>query len=794
MKFSINWLQESLDKPVDSQSLSSAFIMGGLEVESLQPASGQFSDVVVGLIESEAPHPDAARLHCCRVDTGHGEAVPIVCGGVNVRPGLKVAVAIVGAHLPGNITIKAANLRGQASQGMICSTQELGLGEDQEGHILELPQDAPIGQNLREYLSLNDEIMDLAIPPNRGDCLSINGLAREAAALLKINAKSAKMTSINATATDILSVKVIAQERCPRYLGRVIRQIRQSVQTPLWMVERLRRSGLRSIHPVVDVTNYVMLELGQPLHAFDLKNIHEGIEVRLAKADETLTLLDGKSLKLTADDLVIADHQHALALAGIMGGAASGVNATTEDLFIESAFFSPIPLSLSARSHSLQTDASYRFARGVDSQLARQALERVTQLLLEITGGQAGPVIEVEQPDLLPKSETVLLRKSQISRLLGLEFSDAQVEGILGALGMKFTSVPLSAGWQVQAPGYRFDINSEIDLIEELGRLRGYQSIPLQTLSAPMSIPPHSEKKISGRRILDLLLDRGYSEAITYSFVNPRWQEWLDPENKPLRLSNPISSEMSVMRTSLWPGLLQALQYNQNRQIPRVRLFETGLCFFPPMEKPLQVMMLAGVACGAIYPEQWGIATRSIDFFDVKADIEALLTLTKEADYFWQKCSSPILHPGQSAQLVYKGEVVGRLGALHPAVTEQCGLTGPIYVFELKYQFISERQVTHFKTISKFPGVRRDIALTLQQDTPAGELEKFIIDNTGKLLHNVQIFDVYQGQNIEKGQKSIAIGITFQDATRTLKDEEIQEVIERLVNNLAEKFNAKLRV
>ncbi len=793
MKFSTKWLQENLDKSVDSESLASALIMGGLEVESLQPASGQFSGVIIGLIESESQHPDAARLHCCRVNISNNEILPIVCGGVNVRPGLKVAVATVGAQLPGNIHIKATQLRGQPSQGMICSAQELGLGEADAGHILELPADAPIGQNLRDYLNLNDEIMDLAIPPNRGDCLSINGLAREVAALLKINAISANVSQVKATIPDTLTVEVTAADRCPRYLGRVIRQIRRPAQTPMWMVERLRRSGMRSIHPVVDVTNYVMLELGQPLHAFDLKNIQQGIEVRLAKPGEKITLLDTKSLTLTSNDLIIADHHQALALAGIMGGAASGVSEQTEDLFLESAFFIPIPLSLSARHHNLQTDASYRFARGVDSCLPRKALERATQLLLEITGGQAGPIIEVEQTDALMQQHIISLRKPQISRILGLDFTNQQVEAILRALGMNFSQSKENA-WEVQAPSYRFDINSEIDLIEELGRLRGYHLIPLQTLTSPMSIPPHSGAKIPLKRIFDLLIDRGYSEAITYSFVNPRWQEWLDPDHKPLHLANPISTEMSVMRTSLWPGLLQALQYNQNRQISQVRLFETGLCFFPPMEEPLQIMMLAGVVSGPAYSEQWGIESRALDFFDIKADVEALLGLTKKCHFSWEKAMSPILHPGQSAQLMSNNVVVGRVGALHPAIIEKCQLSGPIYVFELKYDIISESQIPNFKNISKFPGVRRDIAIILEQNISAGDVEKFIVDKAGKLLQNVQIFDVYQGHNIEKGYKSIALGLTFQDATRTLKDEEIQEVVEKMINNLEEKFNAKLRM
>lgn len=792
MKFSVQWLQEWLDSPVDAQTLATTFTMSGLEVESLEPAAGEFSGVVVGLVETESMHPDAKRLHCCQVNIGQRERLPIVCGGVNVRPGLKVALATVGAKLPGGIEIKQGLLRGEPSHGMICSARELGLGEDKEGCILELPADAPVGQDVREYLTLNDHIIDIALTANRGDCLSIMGIARESSALLKVKNRSPKMAPVADTIKDGLKITLAAPQKCPRYLGRIIRNINLHVNTPIWMQERLRRSGIRSIHPVVDVTNYVMLELGQPLHAFNLENINAEIQVRLAQPGETLTLLDGRVLNLTAEDLVIADRDQPLALAGIMGGVTSGVTANTHHLFLESAFFTQVPLSLTARRHSLQSDSSYRFARGVDFELPLQAIERATQLLIEIVGGEAGPVVEKVDQAYLPKPATILLRRAQILRLLGIELSNQQVTQILQSLGMQVTEQ--ASGWQVQTPSYRYDLTLEVDLIEELGRLHGYHQIPLQTMSVPMQAPQQSETQLSQSRLRALLVDRGYWEAITYSFVSPRLQEWLDPDQTPLALANPISSDLSVMRTSLWPGLLQALQYNQNRQIPRVRLFETGLCFLPPEEQPQQIAMLGGIVSGSVYPEQWGVASRPVDFFDVKGDIETLLALSGQShQYSWQPAEHPALHPGQSAELLRDGQVVGRLGALHPQVAEKSGVTAATYLFELKLDMIKSRQLNEFKGISKFPGVRRDLAITVAQATPAGAIEKLILKKAGKLLNNVQIFDVYQGQNIEKGQKSIALALTFQDATRTLKDEEIQVVVDNLINDLKQEFNAKLR-
>lgn len=793
MKFSIEWLHEWLASKVDAEKLASTFIMSGLEVESLRPAAGEFSGVIVGQVLSESMHPDAKRLHCCQVDAGLAQPLSIVCGGVNVRPGLKIALAMVGAKLPGGIEIKSTQLRGQPSLGMICSAKELGMGEDKEGCILELPTDAPIGADLREYLKLNDQIMDVSITPNRGDCLSINGLSREAAGLLKVKTKTLPPASIPAKITETLPVEVSSPQDCPRYLGRIIKGINPAAKTKVWMVERLRRSGIRSIHPVVDVTNYVMLELGQPLHAFDLAKVKGNIQVRKAKLGESLKLLDGRQLTLTPEDLTIADQSQPLALAGVMGGEESAVSSATADIFLESAFFQAVTLSLTARRHGLQTDSAYRFSRGVDFQLAPQAIERATQLILEIAGGQAGPVIEASAQQYLPTPAVIKLRREQIVRLLGIQLSDAEVEQILQAIGATVTAV--NSGWQVQVPSYRYDLTLEVDLIEELARLHGYQHIPLQTAKVPMQAIGQSESQISQSRILTLLVDLGYCEAITYSFVSPRWQQWLDPQQQPLELANPISTEMSVMRTNLWPGLLQALQYNQNRQIPRVRLFETGLCFFPPAGNPEQIAMLAGAVAGLAYPEQWGSASRPVDFFDVKGDIEALLALSGQASRFsWQPGNHPALHPGQNAELLINGSVAGRVGALHPSIAESAGLSGSIYLFELKLDLINNKQLNEFKNISKFPGVRRDLAIIVPQQTPAGVIEKFILKKAGKLLNNVQIFDVYQGQGIDKGQKSIALGLTFQDASRTLKDDEIQVIVDNLIKYLEEEFNAKLRM
>jgi len=793
MKFSVHWLQEWLSSPVQAENLASRFTMAGLEVESLKPAAGAFYGVVIGEVVAESMHPDAKRLHCCQVNIGQGEPLPIVCGGVNVRPGLKVALAVIGAQLPGDIEIKSTVLRGQPSQGMICSARELGLGEDKEGHILELPQDAPIGQDLRNYFQLDDQIMAVALTPNRGDCLSIQGLARESAALFELSCRPPHIEPVSAAIPDTLTIDLQAPSRCPRYAGRVIRNINLHAVTPMWMQERLRRSGVRSIHPVVDVTNYVLLELGQPMHAFNLENIDQKILVRLAKPGESLTLLDGQSIRLSADDLVIADGARPLALAGVMGGAASAVAANTRHLFLESAFFSPIPLSLTARRHSLQSDSSYRFARGVDFNLPVNAMERATRLLLDIAGGEAGPVIEKVDAAHLPKPALITLRREQIKRLLGIELSDERVVQILQSLGLTVVTQPF--GWQVQAPSYRYDLTLEVDLIEELARLHGYQQIPARTMTVAIHAAQPSDRQIAEPRLTELLVDRGYCEAITYSFVSPRFQELLDPSQPPIALANPISQEMSVMRTSLWPGLIQALQYNQNRQSSRVRLFEIGLCFLPPNDQPQQFTLLSGVVSGLAYPEQWGVPARNVDFFDVKGDIEALLALTGQPHrYHWQPSRHPALHPGQSAELLWEEQRVGYLGALHPSLIEKCEVTAPIFLFELKYDLIRSKQLTEFRNISKFPSVRRDLAVTIDQQIPAVLIEKFILKKAGKLLNNMQIFDVYQGQNIERGQKSIALGLTFQDASRTLKDEEIQAAVDELIKCLEQEFNAKLRV
>jgi phenylalanyl-tRNA synthetase beta chain len=792
MKLSVNWLQEWLDSDVDAETLASTYTMSGLEVESVKPAAERFQGVVVGLVESEAMHPDAKRLHCCMVNIGKDVHQAIVCGAPNVRTGLKVAVALPGAILPGGVEIKQTVLRGQPSCGMICSSQELGMGGNHAEGILELPVDAPIGMDLREYLQLDDHIIDISITANRGDCLSIKGLGRETAALLKVGNRPLTIHKIAPKIPDALAIETIASNRCPRYLGRIIRNIKTNVQSPIWLQERLRRAGMRSIHPVVDVTNYVMLELGQPLHAFDLQAIDQKIVVRTAQSGENLQLLDGRNLALDSEDLVIADAHKPLALAGVMGGQGSGVVDTTQDLFLESAFFNAVPLSLTARRYGLQTDSSYRYSRGVDFELPSQAIERATQLLVDIVSGEPGPVIDKTDPGHLPKSAAITLRQPQIVRLLGIELAGGEVKQILESLGMQVSVMP--EGWRVGVPSYRYDIHLEVDLIEELGRLHGYHQMTPQPMVF-LNTSNFQKRKVQPQRWLDLLVDHGYYEAITYSFIHPQWQERLDPLHRPLVLSNPISADMSVMRTSLWPGLLQALQYNQNRQASRVRLFESGLCFIPDSNQLHQIPMLGGVASGFAYPEQWGVSSRPVDFYDIKADVEALLQLThQEARYTWQSAPHPALHPGQSTQIFYENDRVGWLGALHPSLIQQLDLNGPVYLFELKLDMINLLQLNEFKTISKFPGVRRDLAITVSRTIPAETIIKFIRKTSGKLLNNVQIFDVYQGQNIEQGQKSIALSMVFQDASRTLKDSEIQALIDEIIKGLAHEFNAKLRV
>ncbi|SEI67312.1 phenylalanine--tRNA ligase subunit beta [Pseudomonas sp. NFR16] len=791
MKFSEQWLRGWVSPQVSRDDLVARLSMAGLEVDSVTPAAGEFSGVIVGEVLSTEQHPDADKLRVCQVSNG-AETFQVVCGAPNVRPGLKIPFAMIGAQLPGDFKIKKAKLRGVESKGMLCSQAELQVGEGNDG-LMELPADAPVGKDFREFLQLDDASIEVDLTPNRGDCLSVAGLAREVGALYDAEVTRPQVATIPATHDEVRPVEVLAPDACPRYLGRVIRNVDVSKPTPLWMVERLRRSEVRSIDAIVDITNYVMLELGQPLHAFDLAEINGGIRVRLAQEGEKLVLLDGQEVSLRADTLVIADHQRALAIAGVMGGEHSGVSASTRDIFLESAFFDTIAVAGKARSYGLHTDASHRYERGVDWQLAREAMERATGLLLEITGGEAGPVIEAVSEQHLPSVAPVTLRADRIEQMLGMKMDTAEVERLLTALGLTVTAE--SGGqWRVDVPSHRFDITLEVDLIEELARLYGYNRLPVRYPQARLAPQPRTEAKGDLPALRRLLVARGYQEAITYSFIDQKWFELFNPGVEPLLLANPISADMAAMRSSLWPGLVKALQHNLNRQQDRVRLFESGLRFVGQLEGLKQEPMLAGVICGSRLPEGWAQGRDAVDFFDVKADVEAVLGFAGALDDFrFVPGKHPALHPGQTARIERNGREVGYLGALHPELAKTLGLDRPVFVFELVLAEVAEGRLPKFRELSRFPEVRRDLALLADRDVAATAVLDVIRENAGEWMTDLRLFDVYQGKGIDPHRKSLAVGLTWQHPSRTLTDDEVNASTQQILTSLEERLNATLR-
>ncbi len=792
MKFSEQWLRSWVNPEVSRDELVARLSMTGLEVDSVTPAAGEFSGVVVGEILSAEQHPDADKLRVCRVSNG-SEEFQVVCGAPNARAGIRIPFAMVGAVLGEDFKIKKAKLRGVESFGMLCSASELKLSDDHDG-LFELPVDAPVGQCLREYLGLDDAIIEVDLTPNRGDCLSIAGLAREVGANYSAPVIRPVIEAIAATHDETRPVELLAPAACSRYVGRVVRGVDLSRSTPLWMVERLRRSDIRSIDPVVDITNYVMLELGQPLHAFDLAQVRGGIRVRLAEEGEKLVLLDGQEVTLRSDTLVIADHERPLAMAGIMGGEHSGISDGTTDLFLESAFFDPIAIAGKARNYGLHTDASHRYERGVDWQLQRQAIERLTALILDVVGGEPGPVIEALDDQNLPKPVTIRLRNERVAQMLGLEIADADIERYLR--GLELAVVASGEGeWQVSVPSHRFDISLEIDLIEELARLYGYNRLPVSAPKASLSLTAKPETRGELPTLRRLLVARGYQEAITYSFVEPGLNKLFDPHSEPLALANPISSDMAVMRTSLWPGLSKAVQHNQNRQQARVRLFESGLRFVPQADGTLlQEPMLASIASGTRMPEGWANGNDKLDFHDVKGDVEALLGQGGALDsYRFEPAAHPALHPGQTARIVCNDRLVGWLGALHPQLVDKLDLHGPVFVFELRLEGIVEGRLPQFSELSKFPEVRRDIAVLVNQSVMAGDLLADIREQAGTVLKNLRLFDVYQGKGIDPESKSLAIGLTLQHSSRTLTDDEVNAVMDKVLGSLEQGFKATLR-
>ncbi|MBN6714502.1 phenylalanine--tRNA ligase subunit beta [Pseudomonas capsici] len=791
MKFSEQWLRGWVSPQVSRDELVARLSMAGLEVDSVTLAAGVFTGVVVGEVLSTEQHPDADKLRVCQVSNG-SETLQVVCGAPNVRPGLKIPFAMIGAELPGDFKIKKAKLRGVESNGMLCSAAELQLGEGNDG-LMELAADAPVGQDIRVYLELDDASIEVDLTPNRGDCLSVAGLAREVGALYAAEVTRPHVAPVAAVHDEVRPVELLAPAACPRYLGRVIRNVDLSRPTPLWMVERLRRSDVRSIDAAVDITNYVMLELGQPLHAFDLAEINGGIRVRMAEEGEKLVLLDGQEVSLRADTLVIADQQRALAIAGVMGGEHSGVTTKTRDIFLESAFFDTISVAGKARSYGLHTDASHRYERGVDWQLAREAMERATGLLLEITGGEAGPVIEVVSEQHLPSIASVTLRASRVEQMLGLVIENAEIERLLTALGLKLSSEAVGQ-WRVEVPSHRFDISLEVDLIEELARLYGYNHLPVRYPQARLAPQAKAEARGDLPELRRLLVARGYQEAITYSFIDPKLFELFNPGVQPLLLANPISNDMAAMRSSLWPGLVRALQHNLNRQQDRVRMFESGLRFVGQLEGLKQEPMLAGVVCGSRLPEGWAQGRDAVDFFDVKADVEAVLGFAGAlGEFTFSAGQHPALHPGQTARIERDGREVGFLGAIHPELAKALGLDRPVFVFELVLAEVATGRLPKFHELSRFPEVRRDLALLADRDVNASAVLDVICENAGEWLTDLRLFDVYQGKGIDPHRKSLAVGLTWQHPSRTLTDDEVNATTLAILNSLEERLNATLR-
>lgn len=789
MRLSEAWLRQYVNPAVDTAGLVHQLTMAGLEVDGAEPAAADFSGVVVARIVEAAPHPEADRLQICRVEAGRGELLQIVCGAPNARAGLVAPLATEGAVLPGPLKIKRSRLRGVESFGMLCSAKELGIDENASG-LLELPVDAPVGADVRDYLQLDDRILEIDLTPNRADCLSVEGIAREVALINRLPFQGVEAGAAAATDRQ-LAVHLDAPEACPRYLGRVIAGIDAKAQTPQWLKERLRRSGLRSLGPAVDVTNYVLLELGQPLHAFDLAKLSGEIHVRCGREGESLKLLNGEEITLSSEVLVIADQEKALALAGIMGGEESAVSEATTDIFLECAFFSPALIMGKARRYGLATDSSHRFERGVDPELQTRAIERATALLLEIAGGRAGPITEAVREDLLPVRSPIRLREQRIGQLLGLALARDEIADILSRLGMNVA--PDDQGWTVTPPSFRFDIALEADLVEEIGRVYGYDNIPRRRPAVASAMQPASETVLGLDRVKDLLADRGYQEVITYSFVSSDLHRRIDPQLEPETLLNPISADLAVMRTSLWTGLLDTAQRNLSRQQERVRIFETGLKFARRGGALEQRNTLAGLVLGAALGEQWGEKGRRADFFDVKADVEAILGLTGRASVRFRAAAHHALHPGQSAEILIGGDGAGWLGMLHPQIERELGFEQPVFLFELDAGALLQRDLPRFATLSRFPHVRRDLALVVERAVPVADLLEVAAASGGTLVRDTVLFDVYQGAGVEAGKKSVALGVTLQDAEDTLTDDRVDEVMARIVERLAADFGAKLR-
>lgn len=791
MKISENWLRTWVNPAIDSDTLSDQLTMLGLEVDELAPVAKPFTGVVIGEVLTVEQHPDADRLRVTTVNIGSGEPLQIVCGAPNVRAGMKAPVATIGAVLPGDFKIKKGKLRGVESQGMLCGASEIDL-EDKIDGLLELPADAPVGLNIREYLKLDDNVIDISITPNRGDCFSIRGIAREIAVINKLQMNEPVINAVDATIADEKKV-VISTEGAPRYLGRVVKNVNVKAATPEWMEQALSRSGIRTHSILVDVTNYVLMELGQPMHAFDLSKIEGTVHVRQATQQEKLQLLNDQEVELQEDIMVIADDQKALAIAGIMGGLSSSVTDDTTDIFLESAFFAPLAIAGRARRFGLHTDSSQRYERGVDFELPLIAMNRASQLIQELAGGEFGPITLAEKTDLLPKREAIELKQAQVDQLLGYQVAGEFIADALTRLGCQVT-VKAEGEWCVVPPSHRYDMAIYQDLIEEVARIDGYDNIQISLPSMDVKFAKYQDR-FELAELRQTIVTLGYQEAISFSFADAKLEKQLNPEVQPLMLANPISSDLAAMRSTLLSSLIPCVQYNLNRQQSRVRFFEFGLRFDYQNAKSIedlkQTPTLALVAVGSQEPESWHVKPQPMDFFDFKGEVEEVLAAGRvKVEYV--RSERAWLHPGQSAEILVGGKSIGYLGRLHPSLENELDLS-TTWVAELDQTAVLQSYVSNFTELSRFPSVRRDIALLISDNINVRDIQQLIEQTGGELLDSTWLFDVYTGQGVEDGKRSLAFALLWQHPSRTLEDAEIKSGMDNIIQVLENTYQATLR-
>lgn len=791
MKISENWLRTWVNPAIDSDTLSDQLTMLGLEVDELAPVAKPFTGVVIGEVLTVEQHPDADRLRVTTVNIGSGEPLQIVCGAPNVRAGMKAPVATIGAVLPGDFKIKKGKLRGVESQGMLCGASEIDL-EDKIDGLLELPADAPVGVNIREYLKLDDNVIDISITPNRGDCFSIRGIAREIAVINQLQMNEPVINTVDATIADEKKV-VISTEGAPRYLGRVVKNVNVKAATPEWMAQALSRSGIRTHSILVDVTNYVLMELGQPMHAFDLSKIEGTVHVRQATQQEKLQLLNDQEVELPEDIMVIADDQKTLAIAGIMGGLASSVTDDTTDIFLESAFFAPLAIAGRARRFGLHTDSSQRYERGVDFELPLIAMNRASQLIQELAGGEFGPITVAEKTDLLPKREVIELKQAQVDQLLGYQVAGEFIADALSRLGCKVT-VKAEGEWSVVPPSHRYDMAIYQDLIEEVARIDGYDNIQISLPSMDVKFAKYQDR-FELAELRQTIVTLGYQEAISFSFADAKLEKQLNPEVKPLMLANPISSDLAAMRSTLLSSLIPCVQYNLNRQQSRVRFFEFGLRFdyqnAKNVEDLKQTPTLALVAVGSQEPESWHVKPQPMDFFDFKGEVEEILAAGR-VSVEYVRSERSWLHPGQSAEILVEGKSIGYLGRLHPSLENELDLS-TTWVAELDQTAVLQSYVSNFTELSRFPSVRRDIALLISDNINVRDIQQLIEQTGGELLDSTWLFDVYTGQGVEDGKRSLAFALLWQHPSRTLEDAEIKSGMDNIIQVLENTYQATLR-